>query len=206
VQVAPQSIPAGALLTEPDPEPALVTVKLRVRTKFAVTALLASIVTSHVPLPEQAPDQPVNREPAAAVAVNATAVPLLNPAAHVVPQSMPAGALVTVPDPGPVLLTDRVSAGAKLAVAALSVLIVTVQGPVPEQAPDQPVNVALLAGVAVRTICELSPNAAEQVAPQLIPPGELVTVPVPAPVLLTVKVCEGIAAKFQTVAWAWSAA
>ena len=38
----------------------------------------------------------------------------------------------------------------KLAVAALAALIVTMQRPVPEQAPLQPVKVAPVLGVAVR--------------------------------------------------------
>jgi hypothetical protein len=43
--------------------------------------------------------------PAEGVAVRVTAVPLLNDAEHVVPQLIPAGALVTVPDPAPARLT-----------------------------------------------------------------------------------------------------
>ena len=45
-------------------------------------------------------------ELAAGAAVKVTAVPLANAAAHVAPQEMPAGALVTVP--APVLLTVSV--------------------------------------------------------------------------------------------------
>jgi hypothetical protein len=42
----------------------------------AVTDRAASIMTVHVPAPEQPePDQPVNVEPAAALAVNVTDVP-----------------------------------------------------------------------------------------------------------------------------------
>jgi len=60
------------------------------------------IVTEHVPVPAQPPPlQPVNVEPAAGVAVRVTAVPLVKAAAHVVPQVIPAGALVTVPVPAP---------------------------------------------------------------------------------------------------------
>jgi hypothetical protein len=53
----------------------LVTVKSRLNVKFAVTVLLAVIAKLHVPVPEQMPDQPVKREPTAAVAVKTTAVP-----------------------------------------------------------------------------------------------------------------------------------
>ena len=53
-----------------------VTVSVRLMSvKVAVTDLAASIVTSHVPVPEQAPDQPVNEEFAPAVAVSVTSVP-----------------------------------------------------------------------------------------------------------------------------------
>jgi hypothetical protein len=37
-----------------------------------------------------------------------------------------------------------------------------------------------------------SANAAEQVAPQSIPAGELVTEPEPVPALLTVNVCDSV--------------
>ncbi len=65
----------------------------------------------------------------------------------------------------------------------------TVQGPVPEQAPLQPANVdpALATAVSV-TVVPLA-KAAEQMEPQLIPAGELVTVPDPVPALVTVNVC-----------------
>jgi hypothetical protein len=71
----------------------------------AVTELLAVKVKLHVPVPVQAPDQPANVEPEAAVAVSVTAVPLAKLAVHVVGQLMPAGLLVTVPVPAPALCT-----------------------------------------------------------------------------------------------------
>ena len=82
-------------------------------------------VTTHVPVPEHAPPlQPEKVEPAAGVAVSVTAVPLANGAAHVVPQEMPAGVLVTVPLPAPVFETVNVKVGAsvtvRLAVAVLA--------------------------------------------------------------------------------------
>ena len=71
-------------------------------------------------------------------------------------------------------------------VAALSV---TVQVPVPEQPPPlQPVKVEPAAGTAVKATAVPLANAAEQVVPQEIPAGLLVTVPVPAPLGLTVSV------------------
>ena len=81
----------------------------------------------------------------------------------------------------------------KLAIADLSASIVIAQAPVPLQAPLHPVKVEFAPGVAVRLTTVPSAYAAEQVEPQLIPAGELVTVPVPVPVRLTLKVlCEDV--------------
>ena len=75
----------------------------------AVTDLLAVIETVQVPVPEQpSPDQPVKVEPEAGLAVRATDVPELKLAEQVEPQLMPLGLLVTVPEPVPVLETERV--------------------------------------------------------------------------------------------------
>ena len=58
----------------------------------------------------------------------------------------------------------------------------------PVQAPDQPANVEPESGVAVRDTVEPMVNEDEQVAPQLIPVGELVMTPTPVPDLETVRV------------------
>jgi hypothetical protein len=80
----------------------------------AVTACAALIVTVQVPVAEHPPPlQPVKVEPAAGVAVRVTAAPLANVAEHVVPHEIPAGALVMVPPPAPVLLTVSASSGAR---------------------------------------------------------------------------------------------
>jgi hypothetical protein len=73
----------------------------------AVTDLAADIVTVQVPVPEQAPDQPVNMEPLAGAAVSVTLVPEAYNAEHVVPQLIPATLEVTVPLPAPALATVR---------------------------------------------------------------------------------------------------
>ena len=74
--------------------------------KVAVTDLAATIVTTQVPVPLQPePLQPVKVELTSGVAVSVTVVPCPKVAEHVEPQSMPAGELVTVPDPVPALLT-----------------------------------------------------------------------------------------------------
>ena len=74
-----------------------------------MTVVAALSVTVHVPVPVQPPPlQPLNVDPAVGAAVKVTAVPLANAAEHVAPQEMPAGVLVTVPIPAPVLLTVSV--------------------------------------------------------------------------------------------------
>ncbi len=79
------------------------------RVKVAVTDLAASIVTTQVPVPEQpAPLQPVKLEPVAGVAVNVTRLLNVKLKEQVTPQSIPAGELVTVPEPFPVFVTVSV--------------------------------------------------------------------------------------------------
>src|SRR3954471_23907386 len=95
---------------------------------------------------------------------------------------MPAGALVTPPEPVPAFV--RVSVwvcSVNVAVTERAWSIVTVQPPVPVQAPLQPLKSEPAAGVGVRVTLAPSPNEALQVAPQLIPAGELETVPDPLP-------------------------
>jgi hypothetical protein len=108
-QLGPQSIPGC------DPRPLLVTqprgvgegvmssratvnVGLANETVTDVLAVRTNVQVDPV-VAAQGPLQPVTIEPAAGVADSWTVVPQVNGAAHVVPQSMPAGALVTVPAP-----------------------------------------------------------------------------------------------------------
>jgi LEA14-like dessication related protein len=58
-------------------------------------------------VPEHAPDQPENVEPEAGEAVRVTVVPEVTEIRQAVPQEMPSGELVTVPEPVPVLATER---------------------------------------------------------------------------------------------------
>lgn len=77
--------------------------------KVAVTFLAWVIVTVQVPVPEHpSPDQPVNEESMAGLAVKVTEAPSLKSAAQVAPQSIPAGLDVTVPAPLPDFKTERV--------------------------------------------------------------------------------------------------
>jgi hypothetical protein len=66
----------------------------------------------------------------------------------------------------------------------------TVQGPVPLQAPLQPVKIEPAEGVAVNVMEVPLLNAALQAVPQLIPAGSLVTVPLPVPERLSVNTGE----------------
>jgi hypothetical protein len=209
--VAPQLMPAGELVTVPGPKPDRSAVSTKVgvgggvevgggvdvellRAKLALTDFAAFMVTVQVPVPEQPPPlQPVNVAVAEGTAVKVTSVPLLNDAEQVAPQLMPAGELTTSPGPKPERSAVRTKLEvevlrAKLALTDLAALIVTVQAPVPEQLPLQPVKVAVADGVAVSVTTVLLVNEAEHVVPQEIPAGLLVTVPVPVPARDTVKV------------------
>jgi hypothetical protein len=66
--------------------------------------------------------------------------------------------------------------------------MVRVQVPVPLQPPPlQPAKLEPLAAAALRVTTVPALNDAEQVAPQLMPLGLLVIVPLPVPLLLTVR-------------------
>ncbi len=111
-----------------------------------------------VPVPAQAaPLQPEKTDPVAGAGVNVTVLPELNCEEQVLPQSMPAGELVTEPEPPPARATETVycgvGGGPKVAVTDWFELNVTLHAPVPEQAPLQPVNTEpSVAGVAARLI------------------------------------------------------
>jgi len=159
-----------------------------------VTARAALIVTLQVVVvPVQLPLQPVKREPVVGAAVKVTMVPLLNDPEQVVPQSIPAGELMTVPLPVPALVTVSAKDGkVKVAVTVCAALIVTLHvAVVPVQLPLQPVKVEPAAGAAVKVTMVALLNDPEQVVPQLIPVGELVTVPLPLPDLVTLSAKDG---------------
>ena len=133
-------------------------------------------------VPEQAPPQLTKVDPASGVAVSCT-LPVIE-AVQVDPQFIPAGTETTVPVP--VQLGVMVSMLPRENVAMqLSLELVTltdVVKAVPEQSPPQPVKLEPGSAKAVRTTGPL--NGAlwiRQEVPQLIPAGDDVTVPVPAP-------------------------
>src|SRR5437870_11907142 len=76
----------------------------------------------------------------------------------------------------------------KVAVTLGACVMLTVQEPVPlHPAPRQLSNVESLAATAVSVTLGLELNGALHVLPQVIPAGLEVTVPLPAPALLTVR-------------------
>ena len=77
---------------------------------------------------------------------------------------------------------------ANVAVTEWSPVIESTQAPVPAQSPDQPAKRDFRPGVAVRVTAVPCVNVPTQVEPQLMPAGELVTVPVPRPAFVTVSV------------------
>src|SRR5213592_457652 len=158
--------------------------------KVTVTVVAAVTVTTQESVPVQAsPLQPVKTDPAAGAAVSVTTVPLTKLAVQVTPQSIPAGALVTVPTPVPLGATVSVKFwSANVAVTVVAAVTVTTQGSEPVHPPPlQPVNTEPTAGVAVNVTGVSEGYEAEQVAPQSIPAGVLVTVPVPVPLGVTVR-------------------
>jgi len=171
--------------------------------KPAVTEAAALIVTVQVVVaPLQPPPlQPVKVDPADGAAVRVTRVPEVNETEQVVPQLRPAGELVTVPLPVPPLLTvSAKGACMKVAVTEAAAFMVTTQVPEPVQPPPlQPAKVDPADGVALSVTTVPDVNEVEHVVPQLMPEGELVTVPLPAPALLTMSAkddCRKVAVTF----------
>lgn len=89
----------------------MLTVGLAMSVKLALTALALSTTTVQAPVPVHAPPQPAKLEPVAGVGVSVTLEPLAYGSSQSVPQLIPAGLLVTVPTPEPVLLTLSETAG-----------------------------------------------------------------------------------------------
>jgi hypothetical protein len=178
--------PVGLALTPPVPVPAYPTVRVNVwgvRLNVAVTDRFEFIVTVQLPVPEQAPDHPVNVEPVFGVATSVTTVPLV----YVGPD----GLALTAPLPVPAYATVRINCWdveLNVAVTERFEFIVTVQLPVPEQAPDHPVNVEPVLGVAT-SVTTVPAAKLRQLAPQLrLEEDELaLIVPLPVPDVTVVK-------------------
>ena len=181
----------------PLPVPALVTVSVEVvgvggaAANVAVTLRATVMLTRQLPVPLQAPLQPVKVEPVPGVAVRVTVLPAAMVALQVLPQFTPAGDEVTVPAPVPALVTLSVEVvgvlRAKVAVRRLAASTTNMQG-LFVQAPLQPVKVEPVAGTGVSVTVVPEAMFALQVLPQLMPAGDEVTVPAPVPALPTLSV------------------
>jgi hypothetical protein len=171
-----QLIPVGELVTVPLPATLTLSVYW-VCANVAVTLCAELIVTTQLSKPLQAPLQPSKPEPAAGVAVSVTWVPGATLMLHVDGQLIPAGELATAPLP--VTLTDNVTSCKNVAVTDSAAFIVTVQLPLPLQAPPQLPKVQPPAGVGVKVTCDPPVKTWLQVDGQLMPAGLLVTVPLP---------------------------
>src|SRR5215468_1373536 len=160
-----------------------------------------------VPVPEHPPPlQPAKTDPADAVAVSVTELPVgKEPLSELqpLPQLMPLGLLVTLPVPVPALFTVSVEGTAlNVAVTDLFALITTTHVAVPlHPLPLQPPNVDPADGVAVNVTVVPLVKLKLQVAPQAIPGGLLVTVPSPTPCLVTVRVNVLRVAKLAATVW-----
>ncbi|MGA8580849.1 MAG: hypothetical protein WB579_19335 [Bryobacteraceae bacterium] len=80
--------------------------------------------------------------------------------------------------------------------------IVTVQPPVPEQAPDHPANVEPVPGVAV-SVMTVPAAKLRQPEPHEVPTGEEVTVPLPVPDVVIVRVGLTTTVKLNVAVTAW---
>ena len=141
-------------------------------------------------MPVQDPDQPRKMFEPFGVAVRVTVVPPAKDLVQKFEQLGAAGLNETVPLPERVnsIVTSNGAAAANPADTLAAAVIVTTQLPVPVHAPDQPVKVELPVGVAVRVTVVPWVKVSEQSVPQEMPAGLEVIVPVPVPVLLTLKV------------------
>jgi hypothetical protein len=133
-----QLIPAGVLTTVPVPAPANATVNPKPAAKLAVTLSFAVIVRLHALVPVQLPLQPTKELVPVAVAVSETWEFAGKLALHVPGQLIPAGVLITVPEP--VNATVNPKAAVKLAVTLSFAAMVTLHALVPVQLPLQPLK------------------------------------------------------------------
>jgi len=202
LQATPQLIPIGFEVTVPLPVPAFVIVKVKVcalglRVNVAVTLRACVMLTVHVPVPlHPSPLQPEKVDPASGVAVKVTLVPWAKAVLQTPPQLIPTGFEVAVPLPVPAFVTVKVKVCAlglrvNVAVTLRACIMLTVHVPVPlHPSPLQPskVNPTTSGYVAIRMTLVPWAKAALQVLSQVIPAGFEITVPLPVPAFITVKV------------------
>ena len=147
-------------------------------------------------LPAHGPAVQLAKRPVVGEANRLTEVPEAKLAVHAAPQSIPAGELVTLPvPPFWTFVTESVNVpdcggcdveAVKTAVTVKLLLICMVQEPVPVQPPPlQPPKTDPELGATVSVTVVPPENDCEQVVPQLMPVGLLVTEPLPVPFLVT---------------------
>ena len=162
------------------PATTMVSVNTGLNVALTDCAPLMMIVQLAVPL-HPPPLHPAKAKPAAGAADSITLVPLLKLALQVGGQLIPPGLLATVPEPDTLTVSGNVTTP-NVAVTDCALFIVTMQLPVPVQAPLHPAKLVPPAGVAVSVTMVPLLKFAVQVPGQLIPPGLLVTVPPPVTV------------------------
>lgn len=105
-----------------------------------------------------------------------------------------------MPLPVPVVVTVRVKSGVKLAVTVVFPVIVKEQvATALTHPPLNPVKAEPCEALAVRVIEVPLAKEAIQVAPQLIPPGLLLTLPLPSSARVTVRVKRGAKVAVQVL-------
>jgi hypothetical protein len=177
--------------------------------KVAVTELAAVTVTLQAAVPVHAPDQLAKVLLVAGVSVSVTGVFGEKFAVQVpvegVAQLIPAGLLVTVPEPPPAVATVKGMPPVKSAPTFVAAVSVRLHVLLPEQLPVQPPKEKLVAGASVKVTCVFRAKLAVQVVvvvgEQLIPAGLLLTVPTPTKATVSgtpaVKVALTLAAAFR---------
>src|SRR6266446_2798956 len=108
-----------------------------------------------------------------------------SPSASLLDVTLAIRSLVVVGEAGVIDAAEITGNASKFAVRVVFETRVSTQLPVPAQPPLQPRKAEFAPAVAVSVTTELLAKLAVQVAPQLMPAGELVTVPVPAPIFTT---------------------
>jgi hypothetical protein len=141
-------------------------------------------------VPRQAPAQRENFHPIVGFAARVI-VPTGKRPLQRVPHAIPAGELVTLPEP--TFFTERAAIRfEKLAVTVVSPVTVSGQvGAVPVHPPDQPEKIEVASGVAVSVAFWPVRMSTVHVVPQFSEPLESVTVPPPVPIFCTVTLRAG---------------
>src|SRR5512137_1813371 len=98
-------MPAGVAVTAPGP--VFVTVSGNVSSVNVAMQVRVPAGVREPSAQSPSPLQPANVDPVAGVAVSVTGLAETKSAVHVLPQSIPAGSLVTVPAPLPAVVTVR---------------------------------------------------------------------------------------------------